>query len=389
MPFRTIKDLDVKRKKVLVRVDFNVPMKDGKITDDSRIKASIPTIEYLKKQKAIVILITHLGRPEGVDDKFRLDPIAIHLSKLLKSPVYKCDDLIGNDVEERLNTLAYGEVCLLENLRFYPEEEANDSGFARALAELGQVYINDAFSVSHRSHASVTGITNYLPSAAGLQLQHEIETMDKALHHPKKPFVAILGGAKVSDKIEVIEHLITKVDALLIGGAMMFTFLKSQKLEIGKSKVELDKVVVAKKLLKSRKIILPVDCIVADSPDGKGTVVDVRKMPKNKMGLDIGPETVAVYQSILSKAKTVLWNGPVGMFEKKPFATGTLELGKTIAKLDATTILGGGDTADAVKGIKGFTHISTGGGASLEFFGGKTLPGIKALEDNFRKFKRV
>ncbi len=382
--FRTIKDLHLKHKKVLVRVDFNVPQKaNGAIADDTRIKAALPTINYLRKQKCIVILMTHLGRPNGVDETLRLDSIAKHLSKLLNHHVTKCDDVIGSEVEEKVHSLKEGDVCLLENLRFYPEEEQNDDKFAHALADLAQIYINDAFSVSHRSHASVDAITHYLPSAAGFQLQKEIETIDKLLHNPKHPFIAIMGGVKVSDKIEVIRHLLKKVDAILIGGAMMYTFFKALGLETGTSKVEVDKLVIARQLLKQAhgKLILPLDCVIAKTPDDKGTVTHVTHLAKDVMGLDIGPDTVAIYQEILKNAKTVLWNGPMGMFEKKQFAKGTMALAETISKSKAVSIIGGGDTADAVKGFK-FTHVSTGGGASLDFFAGKTLPGIKALEEN-------
>lgn len=388
MAFRTLKDINVTHKRVLVRVDFNVPLDaKGNVADDTRIRAAIPTIQYLVKKKAIVILITHLGRPEGIDDKLRTDVLAKRLSLLLKQPVYKYDDVI-DDIEEAMNELVYGDVCVLENLRFYPEEEQNDDKFAMSLSEIADIYVNDAFSVSHRAHASVHAITKYLPSVAGFQLQKEIETMDRALHNPKRPYIAIMGGAKVSDKIEVIEALLHKVDALLIGGAMMFTFLKATGASVGKSKCEPDKVPLAKKLLKKArgKLILPTDCVVASSPKSAGKVVDVRAIPKNMMGLDLGPESLAIYQAMLADAKTVIWNGPVGLFEVKKFAKGTFELAKTISKLKATTIVGGGDTIDAINQLKlakKFTHLSTGGGASLDFFAGKVLPGIKALEENY------
>jgi phosphoglycerate kinase len=395
MAFKTLKDINVKHKKVLVRVDFNVPIDaKGRISDDTRIRAALPTINHLRQKKAIVILMTHLGRPKGVDEKLRLDGIAKHLATLLKTPVYKQDDVVGNDVEDAINELVYGEVCLLENLRFYAEEEANDENFAMELAGLANIYVNDAFSVSHRAHASVHAITKFLPSVAGFSLQNEIETMDKALHKPKRPFVAMMGGAKVSDKIEAIEHLLDKVDALLIGGAMMFTFLKATGVGVGTSRFEPDKIALAKKLLKKghRKILLPLDCVVAPSPQqpAKAKAVDTRAIPKNMMGLDIGPETVKVYEEILAEAKTVVWNGPVGMFEVAKFAAGTNALVKALANVKATTIVGGGDTADAVNQLglaKKFTHVSLGGGASLDFIAGKTLPGIKALEENYVKFR--
>ncbi len=396
MAFRTLKDINVRHKKVLVRVDFNVPLDaKGRVSDDTRIRAALPTINYLRQKQAVVILVSHLGRPNGIEDRYRMDAVAERLRKLLKAPVIKVDDVLGSEVEDAINGMVFGEVCLLENLRFYPEEEKNDDRFAMGLSELADIYVNDAFSVSHRAHASVHAITKYLPAAAGFQLQKEIETMDKALHQPKRPFIAILGGAKVSDKIEVIENLLKKVDALLVGGAMMFTFFKATGWEVGKSRCEPDKLTLARMLLKKAKgkLILPMDCVVAPSPEqaSKARAVDATKIPKTMMGLDIGPETLAIYQSILANAKTVIWNGPVGMFEVKKFAKGTDELAKTVAKLDAVTIVGGGDTIDAVNRLKlasKFTHLSTGGGASLDFFAGKTLPGIKALEENYLKTKR-
>ncbi|MBI4145111.1 phosphoglycerate kinase [Candidatus Woesearchaeota archaeon] len=395
MAFRTLKDIDMSHKRVLVRVDFNVPLDaKGRVADDTRIRAALPTINYLRSKKSIVILMTHLGRPEKVEDRFRLDAVAVRLSRLLKARVHKFDDVVGSDVEDAVGELSWGEVCLLENLRFYPEEERDDECFASELASLADIYVNDAFSVSHRAHASVHAITKLLPSVAGFQMQHEIETFDRVLHRPKRPFIAIMGGAKVSDKIEVLENLLAKVDALLIGGAMMFTFLKATGLEVGKSKVEPDKYALARRLLKKshRKLILPIDCVVASSPNTRGSVVDATAIPKNVMGLDIGPKTVEVYRQILAEANTIVWNGPVGMFELARFAKGTNELAKAIAKLKAVKIVGGGDTIDAINKLdlaSRFTHVSTGGGASLDFLAGKTLPGIRALEENVPRIKKA
>jgi len=365
-----------------------VPLENGKIADNTRIKSAIPTIRYLRRKKAIIILMTHLGRPKGVDERLRLDSVATELSKLLKVKIHKVDDVIGEEAEQEISELRPGEVCLLENLRFHIEEEKDDKDFARSLAEFADIYVNDAFAVSHRAHASVHAITKYLPSVAGFQLQKEVETMDKILHNPKRPYVAVMGGAKVSDKIEVIEKLLKKVDTLLIGGAMMFTFLKANGLSVGKSRFEQDKVNVAKKLMKKGKIMLPVDCLVATSPDGKPQLSDARRIPSMMMGLDIGRETVAIYGEILREAKTIVWNGPLGMFEIRKFANGTNEIARIIAKNRAKSVIGGGDTIEAINKLKlgkRFTHVSTGGGASLDFIAGKTLPGIKALEENFRR----
>ena len=382
---KTIKNINVKNKRVLVRVDYDVPLRKGKVADNTRIRTSLPTIRYLRQKKAKVILISHLHRPKGVDPKLRFDSVAKELSKLLGKKVLKLDDCIGAKVEKKVSEMKSGDVVLLENLRFYPGEQKNKRKFAKQLAKLGDVYVNDSFAVSHRAHASIQGIPRYLPSVAGFQLQKEIETMGKILRNPKRPYVAVIGGAKVSSKIEVIESLLKKVDALLIGGAMMFTFLKATGKNVGKSKIEKDKVRIARKLLKKghRKLMLPTDCVVASSPSGKASVVDVRRIPKGKMGLDIGPETTAVYKSILSQAKTVVWNGPVGMFEVRRFAKGTNEIAKSLAKSKAKVVIGGGDTVDAINKLKlgkKYTHVSTGGGASLDFIAGKKLPGIKALK---------
>ncbi len=383
---RSVKEADVAGKCVLVRVDFNVPLKDGKISDDKRIRAALPTIEFLRKKKAKVILMSHLGRPDGkVVEDLRLGPIALHLSKLLKHPVHYVFDCIGSDVEDNIRGLHEGDVLLLENLRFYAEEEANDAGFAQKLAALADVYVNDAFGVSHRAHASVHAVTKFLPSYAGFLLQKEVDILSNLLKSPKRPFIAIMGGAKVSDKIGVIESLLKKVDAILIGGAMMFTFYNALGYEVGKSKFESDKIALAKSLLKKgkRKLVLPVDVVVSASQDKKGKVCSVKKMPKSMLGLDIGPETQAIYTEIIREAKTVFWNGPMGLFENKEFAKGTFAVAKAMSKAKAVTVVGGGDSVAAVEKLKlNFTHVSTGGGASLELLEGKKLPGVAALDEN-------
>ncbi len=380
---RSVKEADVAGKCVLVRVGFDVPIKNGRVADDKRLRAALPTINLLRKKKAKVILISHLGRPNGqVVEDLRLEPVAKTLSKLLKYPVLYEPDCIGSDVEERVREMHEGDVLLLENLRFYPEEESNDKGFAQKLAAFTDIYVNDAFSVCHRAHASVSAITEFLPSYAGLSLEKEVAMLSSLLKNPKRPFIAIMGGAKVSDKIGVIESLLKKVDSILVGGAMMFTFYKALGYEIGKSKFESDKVALAKALLKKgkKKIILPID-VVLDTKK----VVSVHNMPKSASGLDIGPETQAIYAEIIKDAKTVFWNGPMGMFEKKPFDKGTVSVAKAMAKCKGVTVIGGGDSVAAIEKAKladKFTFVSTGGGASLEFLEGKKLPGIAALDEN-------
>jgi phosphoglycerate kinase len=380
---RSVKEADVAGKCVLVRVGFDVPLKNGRVADDKRLRAALPTISLLRKKKAKVILISHLGRPNGdVVEDLRLAPVAKALSKLLKYPVLCEPDCIGSDVEESVRGMHEGDVLLLENLRFYPEEEANDKGFAQKLAAIADLYVNDAFSVSHRAHASVSAITKFLPSYSGLSLENEVKMLSALLKNPKSPFIAIMGGAKVSDKIGVIESLLKKVDSILIGGAMMFTFYKALGCEIGKSRYEPDKVALAKSLLKKgkKKIVLPIDVVL----DSKKTVSS-RKMPKSCAGLDIGPETQLIYAEIINEAKTVFWNGPMGMFEKKPFAKGTISIAKAMVKCKGVTVIGGGDSVAAIekaKLSKKFTFVSTGGGASLEFLEGKKLPGLAALEEN-------
>lgn len=389
---KTVRDIDVKNKRVIVRVDFNVPLDEElNITDDSRIKGALPTIQYLINNDAKVILMSHLGRPKGkVKDGLRLAPVAKRLSELLGREVKKLEDCVGDEVVKAISGLEPKDVVLLENLRFHPEEEANDSEFAKQLASLADLFVNDAFGTCHRAHASTEGITKYLPSVAGFLVSKEIEYFEKVTKNPDKPYVAILGGAKVSDKIDVITNLAKKVDAILIGGAMAYTFLKSEGLNIGNSKLESDKVDLAKEILTNTKsknihILLPNDHIVADKIDANAKIETVDKeIPEGKIGLDIGPKTVKEFQEVLKGAKTVVWNGPVGFFELTPFSKGTKELAGFLADSNATTIIGGGDTAAAINELglgKKMSHISTGGGASLEYLEGKTLPGIAALND--------
>ena len=378
---RSIKEANVKGKRVLVRVDFNVPIKNGKVTDDKRIRAALQTINYLIKKKARIVLLSHLGRPNGkAVEEFRLQPVSNSLSKLIKRQVFYQPDCIGSDVEEAIDNLREGDVLLLENVRFYPEEEANDEKFALKLAETAEIYVNDAFGTAHRAHASVHAITKYLPSYAGFLLLKEVQMLSKLLKNTKKPFIAIMGGAKVSDKINVIENLMKKVDSLLIGGAMAFTFLKAIGHDVGQSRYEQDKVNLAKNLLRKykKRIILPTDFTLDSKKTASSSTI-----PKNAKGLDIGPETTAVYSEIIKKARTIFWNGPLGLFEQKPFDKGTNAIAKAIARTNAMKIVGGGDSIAAIEKLKlekKFTHVSTGGGASLEFLEGKTLPGIRALD---------
>ena len=393
MDKKTIKDIDIKGKRVLMRVDFNVPLnKDLQITSDARIKAAIPTIKYALDSGARLILMSHLGRPKGkVDEGMRLTPIGERLSVLLGREVIKLDECIGPEVKKVVSGIKDGEVVLLENLRFHAEETKNDTGFAKELASLGEVYVNDAFGTAHRAHASTEGVTKFLKVAvAGFLLGKEIEYFEKALSDPPKPFVAILGGAKVSDKIMVIENLLDKVNALLIGGGMAYTFIKAEGKEIGNSKLEPDKLDIARSLKekarrKGVKMLLPVDHLIADKIDRDSStrVVD-ETIPQNWMGVDIGPKTVDEFKKELRNAKIVIWNGPLGIFEISKFARGTEDIARFVAGLKAITIIGGGDTASAISkfGLEGsMSHISTGGGASLEYMEGKRLPGIAALND--------
>ena len=385
---KTIRDINVKNKRVLVRVDFNVPLDNGRVTDDTRIVASLPTIKYLVEQGAKVILCSHLGRPKGKDQKLSLRPVATRLQELLGKPVTFVSDCIGQPVERVVEGMNAGDVVLLENLRFYAEEEKNDPEFAKKLAAFGDLYVNDAFGSAHRAHASTEGVTHYLPGVAGFLMEKELNYLGAALANPAKPFVAILGGAKVSDKIKVIENLLPKVDSLLVGGGMANTFLAAKGLNMGQSLVEADKLDVARALMAKggAKIVLPVDAVVADKFDAaaQSKIVPVDQVPPDWRMLDVGPKTLDAFEKILSGAKTVVWNGPLGVFEFPAFAKGTVEIAKRLAQSKATTIIGGGDSAAAVEqaGVADkMTHISTGGGASLEFLEGRVLPGVAALQD--------
>lgn len=389
----TVKDLDFKGKKILIRCDFNVPQDANlNITDDTRIRASLATIKYiLNKQPEKLILMSHLGRPDGKRvEKYSLKPVAVRLSQLLDEDVFMTDDCIGDNVQQQINN-SKEKILLLENLRFHPEEEANDATFAKALASFADVFVNDAFGTAHRAHASTEGVAHYLRSCAGLLLQKEIEFLEKAIKNPAKPYCLILGGAKVSDKIGVIDNLLPKVDKILIGGGMCYTFLKSMGKEIGNSKLEKEKLDLAKSILEKAKvgnvkIILPVDHIAADkvSGDAISTTINDINIPDGLMGLDIGPRTVELFKIELKDAKTIVWNGPLGVFEIDKFSSGSIEIAKFITTLKATSIIGGGDTAAAIAkfGLEAkMSHISTGGGASLEFLEGKSLPGIAALTE--------
>lgn len=397
MAKKTVKDLDVKGKRVLVRVDFNVPMSktnQGEITDPTRIIAALPTIKYLSDEGARVILMSHLGRPKGeAKPEFSLKPVAEKLEELLGKKVHflPSDVVVDDKVREGVEALKDGEVALLENTRFVKGETKNDPDFAKKLAELGELFVNDAFGTSHRSHASNVGVASLLPSALGFLVEKEVSVMGKALEDPERPFVAILGGAKVSDKIGVIENLIEKVDSILIGGGMAYTFLKAQGKEIGRSLLEEDKMDLALGLMKKAeekgvKMLLPVDVVIAEDikEDAKTEVVDIDHIPADMEALDIGPKTIELFCNEIKNAKTVVWNGPMGVFEMKPFAEGTYAVAKAMADSDATSIVGGGDSALAVEkaGYKEkLTHVSTGGGASLEFLEGKELPGIASISD--------
>ncbi|HEX5071342.1 MAG TPA: phosphoglycerate kinase [Vicinamibacterales bacterium] len=389
---RTIKDLSLKGKRVFIRVDFNVPIEHGAITDDTRIRGALPTIKYALDHGATVILASHLGRPKGrPNPEFTLKPVADRLSSLLGRPVAFAPDCVGPAASDVIAANPHG-VILLENLRFHAEEEKNDAGFARALAALADVYVDDAFGSAHRAHASTEGIVHHIrESAAGLLMMAEVEYLGKALGSPDRPFVAILGGAKVSDKLEVIENLLGRVDALLIGGAMAYTFLTAQKQPVGKSLVEADLVDTARALLERAKtkgvrLELPVDHVVAAKIEASApaeTLAVGDAAIGDRMGLDIGPRTVARYADVIRGAKTVVWNGPMGVFEIPVFAAGTIGVARAVAEVQGTTIIGGGDSVAAVTqaGVADrMTHISTGGGASLEFLGGRTLPGVAALE---------
>ena len=392
---KTLKDFDFKGKKVLVRCDFNVPMDENQnITDDIRIRSSLPTIEYLVDNGAKIILMSHLGRPKGeANPKYSLLPVAKRLSELLnKEIVFAQDDMVvSENVKFLINTLKEGNVALLENTRFRKEEEKNEEGFANELASLGEIYVNDAFGTSHRAHASNVGVSSHLPSAVGFLVEKEISIIGNALDNPERPFVAILGGAKVSDKIGVIDNLLEKVDSILICGGMAYTFLKAQGYEIGQSLLEEDKMDLALRLLQKAKdrdvkLLLPVDIVIAKEfkNDTEIRVVDIGSIPEDMMGLDIGPESLRLFTCEIDKAKTVIWNGPSGVFEMENFSKGTYGIAKALVDSNAITIVGGGDSAAAVEKAgyaDKITHVSTGGGASLELLEGKVLPGIAAISD--------
>jgi phosphoglycerate kinase len=391
----TINDLDLHGKRVFIRADFNVPLKDGVVTDDTRIRETLPTLRLAIQKGGRLVLASHLGRPKGgPEPKYSLAPVAKKLAELLERSVVFAEDCVGPDAEAKSKALADGGVLLLENVRFHPEEEKNDEAFSKQLAKLCDgLFVCDAFGSAHRAHASVVGITRFVKqAAAGLLMEKELAYMGKAVTNPARPFVAILGGAKVSDKIEVVENLMKIADAMLIGGGMAYTFEKAQGLEIGKSIVEMDKLDLAKRLFaeaqqKKFKFLLPIDHVVAPEfkADSKATTCDVADTPADQMGLDIGPKTAVAYSAEIAKAKTIVWNGPMGVFEMPAFAKGTLEIAKAVAaatSAGATSIVGGGDSVAAVhqSGVSSkISHISTGGGASLEFLGGRKLPGVEAL----------
>ena len=385
----SLRDLDVKGRKVLMRVDFNVPLAEGKVADDTRIAAVLDSIRYILDKGGCVILMSHLGRPDGkAVDKYRMDPVAKRLQELLGKPVTKTADCVGPEVEAAAAALKPGEVLLLENLRFHAEEEAGDEGFAKKLARLGDVYVDDAFGTSHRPHASVSVVTKFMKkAAAGFLLEREIEYLGKAISNPERPYFAILGGAKVSDKILVIENLLKKVNAIIIGGGMAYTFLKAKGETVGTSKLEPERIDTARQLLEKAKaarveVLLPVDHVVADKFEAGAKTRVVDRIEDGWMALDIGPKTVKLFTDKLKQARMVVWNGPMGVFEMAPFAKGTEAVAKALAASGATTIIGGGDTAAAMNkfGLADkMSHISTGGGASLEFLEGKELPGIAAL----------
>ena len=390
---KTVKDIDLKDKKVLVRCDFNVPMDENKnITDNRRIVAALPTIKYLLEQNCKVVLCSHLGRPKGeFKPEFSLKPVAKELSKLLGQEVIMAEDVIGEDAKNKAENLKNGEVLLLENVRFHREETDNDPEFAKKLASFGEVFVNDAFGTAHRAHASTEGVTKYLPAVSGFLIEKELKFLGEALENPERPFVAILGGSKVSDKIGVIENLLEKVDTLIIGGGMAYTFFKAQGYNVGDSLCEEDKCDLALEIMekakeKKVKFLLPIDNKIGKEfkPDTESKTVKSTEIPDGWEGLDIGEETIKLYKEELQNAKTIVWNGPLGVFEFDQFAVGTNEIAKALGDIDAIKIIGGGDSAAAVEkaGLaEKMTHISTGGGASLEFLEGKKLPGIEALMD--------
>ena len=390
---KTVKDIDLKGKKVFVRCDFNVPMDENQnITDNTRIKAALPTIKYLLEQNCKIILASHLGRPKGeVKPEFSLKPVAKELSKLLGKDVIMANDVIGEDATSKAENLKEGEIMLLENVRFHREETDNDPEFAKKLASMAEIFVNDAFGTAHRAHASTTGIADYIPGVAGFLIEKELKFLGNAINNPERPFVAILGGAKVSDKIGVIDSLLDKVDTLMIGGGMAYTFFKAQGYNVGNSLCEVEKTDLALEEMKKAKekgvkLLLPIDTKIGKEfkPDTESKTEAWTEIPDEWEGFDIGEKTIEMFKKELQNAKTVIWNGPLGLFEFDQFAIGTNEIAKTLADLDATTIIGGGDSAAAVTkaGLADkMTHISTGGGASLEFLEGKKLPGIECLQD--------
>ncbi|MGQ9585556.1 MAG: phosphoglycerate kinase [Anaerolineae bacterium] len=386
---KTIRDVSFRGRRALVRVDFNVPLDGGRVADDTRIRETLPTIRHLLDQGARVILMSHLGRPKGkVREEMRLRPVGEHLAKLLGQPVTTLDDCVGPEVEAAVSAMSEGEVILLENLRFHPEEEANDPDFAQKLARLGDIYVNDAFGAAHRAHASTAGVAQRLPAVAGLLMEKELNFLGRVLESPEHPYVAILGGAKISDKIGVIRSLLERADTLLVGGGMANTFLKAQGLEVGESLVEEDSVPTAKELLARAKgrLLLPSDVVVADAfaADARYKVVPATQVPPGWRILDIGPQTVARFGQGIRTARTIFWNGPMGVFEFPPFAEGTFAVARLVAESSGLTVVGGGDSVAAVNqaGVADrIGHISTGGGASLEFLEGRDLPGVAALEE--------
>ncbi|MTV50192.1 phosphoglycerate kinase [Heliobacillus mobilis] len=393
MQKQSIRDIDVQGKRLFVREDFNVPLKNGVITDDTRIRMTLPTIQYLVERGAKVILASHLGRPKGqVAEEYRLTPVAQRLSELLGKEVIKVNNSIGPEVKAAVERMADGDVLLLENVRFYNEETKNDPAYAKQLAELADIFVNDAFGTSHRAHASTAGVADYLPAVAGFLMEKELMMMGKAIDKAERPFAAVIGGAKVSDKIGVIENLLTKVDVLIIGGGMANTFLRAQGYEIGKSLVEPDKVELATELIfrakaKGVQLLLPTDVVVAQEfkAGANQKTVAIDSIEEDWMVLDIGPKTAAAYAAVVEKAATVIWNGPMGVFEIDDFAKGTEAVARAMAVCQGTTIIGGGDSVAAVNKVgvaDQMSHISTGGGASLEFLEGKVLPGVAALKDS-------
>ena len=389
---KTMKDIEVTGKRVFVRVDFNVPMEEGEITDDTRIRAALPTINYLVEKGAKVILASHLGRPKGeVKEELRLTAVGERLSELMGKVVTKLDESIGESVEKIVGNMNDGDIVLLENVRFHKGEEKNDPALAESFAKLADIYVNDAFGAAHRAHATTSGITNYLPAVSGLLMEKEIDVLGKALSNPERPFTAIIGGAKVKDKIDVIDNLLEKVDHLIIGGGLSYTFSRAQGYDVGKSLLEEDKIDLAKTFIEKAAdngvdIHMPVDAVVANefSKDAETKIVDIDQIPSDWMGLDIGPKTASDYAEVIKNSKLIIWNGPLGVFEMDPFANGTKAVAQAMAETNGYTIIGGGDSAAAVEKFEvadKMNHISTGGGASLEFMEGKALPGVVALND--------